>query len=81
MPKNKEKKSKSSPGGEACEHCNCADQPTDGAEATPIDEYSPEGYEAVIAQRDDFCGKYQRALADYQNAQRRFTGIGTLAYP
>lgn len=37
------------------------------------DEYSPEAYEAIVAERDDLRAKYQRALADYQNAQRRFT--------
>jgi molecular chaperone GrpE len=37
------------------------------------EEYSPEAYEAVVTERDDLRGKYQRALADYQNAQRRFT--------
>lgn len=37
------------------------------------EEYSPEAYEAIIAERDDLRAKYQRALADYQNAQRRFT--------
>jgi molecular chaperone GrpE len=70
MPKHKESKHKSKPADEACEHCSCADETAD---STPIDEYSPEGYEAVLAQRDDFCAKYHRALADYQNAQRRFT--------
>ncbi|HZW10561.1 MAG TPA: nucleotide exchange factor GrpE [Phycisphaerales bacterium] len=34
---------------------------------------SPEAYEAVVSERDELKGKYQRALADYQNAQRRFT--------
>ena len=42
-------------------------------ESLPIDDYSPEDYEALVAERDDFRVKYQRALADYQNAQRRFT--------
>lgn len=36
-------------------------------------EYSPEDYGALLAERDDLRLKYQRALADYQNAQRRFT--------
>lgn len=64
MPKHKEKK----PQHEPCEHCSCSD-----AEPAPIDDYSPEGYEALLAERDDFCARYQRALADYQNAQRRFS--------
>lgn len=34
---------------------------------------STEELEALIAERDDFRAKYQRALADYQNAQRRST--------
>lgn len=36
-------------------------------------EYSPEDYEALLAERDELRIKYQRALADYQNAQRRFS--------
>ncbi|MBK7406046.1 MAG: nucleotide exchange factor GrpE [Phycisphaerales bacterium] len=47
------------------------DDPSLPDDASP--EYSPEDYEALIAERDDLRGKYQRALADYQNAQRRFT--------
>jgi molecular chaperone GrpE len=46
-------------------------------EASPTDAgadaYSPENYEALLAERDDLRAKYHRALADYQNAQRRFT--------
>lgn len=38
-----------------------------------VDEYSPESYETVLAERDEMEAKYQRALADYQNAQRRFS--------
>lgn len=38
-----------------------------------VDDYSPESYEAVVAERDEMSAKYQRALADYQNAQRRFS--------
>ncbi|QKK08925.1 MAG: hypothetical protein HND58_12665 [Planctomycetota bacterium] len=50
----------------------------DGAEspeASPqaIDDYSPESYESIMAERDEMAAKYQRALADYQNAQRRFS--------
>ncbi len=41
--------------------------------APPSEEYSPEAYEAIVAERDDLRAKYQRALADYQNAQRRFS--------
>ena len=47
------------------------DEQTLDSELAP--EYSPEDYEALLAERDDLRGKYQRALADYQNAQRRFT--------
>lgn len=65
MPKHKDKKNK-----QACcgDECCCND-----AEHAPIDDYSPEDYEALIAERDDLRVKYQRALADYQNAQRRFS--------
>lgn len=50
----------------------------DGSEASEpspqaVDEYSPESYEAIMAERDEMAAKYQRALADYQNAQRRFS--------
>lgn len=40
-------------------------------EHAAVDDYSPEGYESLIAERDDFRSRYQRALADYQNTQRR----------
>ncbi len=70
MPKHKKHTpAQDQPAAEPCTHCDCADAKADA----PIDEYSPEGYEALLAQRDDFCAKYQRAIADYQNAQRRFT--------
>ncbi|VAX40784.1 Heat shock protein GrpE [hydrothermal vent metagenome] len=76
MPKHKKHKhTEQEPVEEACADCNCADQAADA----PIDDYSPEDYETVLAQRDDFCGKYQRALADYQNAQRRFTADMAIA--
>lgn len=50
------------------------DSGVDAAEASPhaVDDYSPESYEAIMAERDEMAAKYQRALADYQNAQRRF---------
>jgi molecular chaperone GrpE len=71
MHKHKDKKAK----GECCsEQCSCSD-----TEHTPADEYSPEDYEALVAERDDLRTKYQRALADYQNAQRRFTADMTAA--
>lgn len=38
-----------------------------------VDEYSPEEYERLAAERDELAEKYRRALADYQNAQRRFS--------
>lgn len=70
MPKHKKHMpAKDQPAAEPCTHCDCSDTQAN----TPIDDYSPEDYEAVLAQRDNFCNKYQRALADYQNAQRRFT--------
>jgi len=55
------------------------DIPVDAGTASPdsspqaIDDYSPESYEAIMAERDEMAAKYQRALADYQNAQRRFS--------
>lgn len=49
-----------------------AREPDEQAADAPA-EYSPEDYQALLAERDDFRAKYQRALADYQNAQRRFT--------
>ncbi len=70
MPKHKKHMpDKDQPAAEPCAHCDCADTHAD----TPIDDYSPENYETVLAQRDEYCSRYQRALADYQNAQRRFT--------
>ena len=35
--------------------------------------YSPEEYQDLLDERDDLRNRYQRALADYQNAQRRFS--------
>ncbi len=71
MAKNKKQKHAEHeyPAEEAHTGCRCPD----GSSDAPLDDYSPEDYETVLAQRDDFCSKYQRALADYQNAQRRFT--------
>ncbi|MDQ7013226.1 MAG: nucleotide exchange factor GrpE [Planctomycetota bacterium] len=55
---------------------NKQDTPNAAATDAPpqaLDEYSPEAYEAILAERDEMAAKYQRALADYQNAQRRFS--------
>ncbi len=52
---------------------NVPDAAPSDASASAIDGYSPEAYEAVLAERDEMASKYQRALADYQNAQRRFS--------
>jgi len=35
--------------------------------------YSPEEYQDLLEERDDLRNRCQRALADYQNAQRRFS--------
>ncbi len=62
MPKDKKHSQDTTPKGAA-------------ADVSPqaIDGYSPEGYEAILAERNEMAAKYQRALADYQNAQRRFS--------
>lgn len=36
-------------------------------------EYSPQAYQSLLDERDELRNRHQRALADYQNAQKRFS--------
>lgn len=53
-------------------HKHDRDRERSDEQSQATEDYSPEQYDALMAERDDFASKYQRALADYQNAQRRF---------
>lgn len=47
------------------------DQKADDTEVKPVENQQDEKCEAITKERDEFKGKYLRALADYQNFERR----------